>query len=250
MLLTERKAITEIFANLQEEKRQLKQNYRNDLAQIESRENDLLNRLERLDAWEREAVDVEGVLQSMQETASKLAELIPAVPAADMIERAAQIVAKEAKKNGAQITSSNLVEARLPEVTEAIEKEKEYFNYTKESKLSPMEYLQVIADVIRENGGMITARQIQNELKRRYGWEWSNFTGRINYWRNQHAGIIERRGLSYYVVQDHPELYEEDKLFEQAKREALKKKAAEEEEESRSAETSEEVNEDGYSGIQ
>lgn len=201
MLLTERKAVTLLLEELITEERDLKNYYRSEKARIENQKADLLNRLERMDNLEREAIDTEGVLQSMAETADKLAQLIPTVPVDKMIERAAQLVATESMDSGAAITYVQEETAQQEKAAAAVKKEMEYMP-AKKNMLS-MDYLEIIADIIRKSPNQqANAKQLQKEMRKRYGWEFKNFTSRINYWRKNHPGIIERKGMNYFVAED------------------------------------------------
>lgn len=53
----ERKALESMFNDLQTEKRELKENYRLDLAEIENRQFQILDRFKRLDDWNREQIE-------------------------------------------------------------------------------------------------------------------------------------------------------------------------------------------------
>ena len=196
MLMTERKAITVLLEQLIDEERDLKNYYRAEKSRIDNNKNDLLNRLERIDNLEREAIDTEGVLLSLVDTAKKLSELLPSVPADQMIQKAAEIMAQDAKENGAEITVSEPQEDNAAE-KEQQESGKPYRAYNiKETMLE-------IQDIIKEKPDQrANVKYIENELKRRHGWEFTNFPQSFYRWRNQEPGIIKKIGR-FYFLPDH-----------------------------------------------
>ena len=207
MLMTERKAITLILEQLMDEERDLKNYYRAEKARIENQKNDLLNRLERLDNLEREAVDSEGILQSMAQTADKLAELLPPVPAADMIERAAQIVAKEAIESGAEIKGSAQVAAEKEEEKAAVFKEeaeaiKPVRQAEKKDTTLPagMYLLEKIVEIINESKTKaMSAKEIKAALGKKHGWKMDKFSNAFHYAKNTYPNVLKKQGMFYTV---------------------------------------------------
>ena len=205
MLMTERKAITLILEQLMDEERDLKNYYRAEKARIENQKNDLLNRLERLDNLEREAVDTEGILQSMAATADKLAELLPAVPAEDMIERAAQLVAAEAIESGAEIKGSEQIQAeKEEEKKDLVKKEAAAIKPVraaeiKDDTLPGGQYLlEKIEEVIRESKlKAMTAKDIKAALSKKYGWKMDKFNGSFGYVKKTFPDRLIKRGMFY-----------------------------------------------------
>lgn len=74
----ERKALESMFNDLQIEKKELKENYRKDLAEIENRQFQILDRFRRLDDWERDQVEKYQDMQNeqQQEAASTILDTL------------------------------------------------------------------------------------------------------------------------------------------------------------------------------
>ena len=205
MLMTERKAITLILEQLMDEERDLKNYYRAEKSRIENQKNDLLNRLERLDNLEREAVDSEGILQSMAQTADKLAELLPPVPAADMIERAAQIVAKEAIESGAEIKGSAQIEAeKEAEKTKMVIEEAKAIKPLQQKEKKDIElpggqYLkEKIVEVLKESRTKtMSAKEIKKALHKKYGYKTDKFNASFAYVKKNWPDLLDKRGMFY-----------------------------------------------------
>lgn len=210
MPITERKAIAIMFEDLQEEKRQLKQNYRNDITAIEARQDRLLEKLSRLDDIEREAIDAEGTLTQLCQITQDLAALIPQVPAGDVINAAAEKMAAAAHETGAQIfTDPN--KKQYSNVNE----QETFLNIAAEKRTTipetapgvkkPYRVADVIEEIeiiLKESKEYLTAREIETALKNKFGWEWNAFTTNFSGWRTQYPNSIVKHGRSYTVEKE------------------------------------------------
>lgn len=196
MLLTERKAISIMFDDLQDEKRQLKQDYREALADIESRQERLLERLARLDNLEREAIDAEGLLQKMADTAQKMAELLPDIPAEHLINKTAEKMAEKAQESGLRVEATQ----QAPTEKEAAEKKIESFKQASLIKRTQnvKEVMEKIEEILKESGQPIKSRQIEKELFDRYGWQWNQFPSAFSGWRSKVPNKISKSGGYYF----------------------------------------------------
>lgn len=222
MLLTERKALMTIFEQLQQDKRELRSVYRADMEKIEQRENDILNRLERLDTVERESVDVEGVLTSLCETADNLSKLIPEVPIADIVEHAAAILAKDAKEKEITITGSKQTaeaaqEEKEKEIQEAIQQEAGKVKLLHEEvdfdqdpfKRKPIEkVMKAIYHIYKQsNKKVLNTNQILKKLKKDFNMQWrSDKMFQQLIWRMKKdypKFIVKEKGRGAYSL--HPE---------------------------------------------
>lgn len=200
MLMTERKALTIMFEETMDEKRALKRNYREDLQALESRQQLILDRLQRLDDFEREAVDVEGVLTKLNDSAKEIAALLPDVPAVDVVERAAQKMAEMAIENDSVITGSvSQEERKKKEMDDLIRKETMSApGHRPQSKHVP-EILDEIEKIMLDYDRPMQVREIERELKERLGWEWKKFTGTFSLWRSKYPNRLIKRGRTYFI---------------------------------------------------
>lgn len=188
-MITERKAISAMFDDLQEEKRQLKSNYRHDLAQIEERQERLLERLERLDKIDRDEIDVESTITELMSLSEKLSDLIPHVPANVLIEKTAEkMAAASMEGNGPEILVENEEKSQS-----VIDLNEAPGIIPKPHKMKDILY--AISDVLQDK--QLTSREIEIELKERYGWEWSSFPVSFSNWRTKHPNIINKSGRNY-----------------------------------------------------
>lgn len=207
MPITERKALAMMFDDLQVEKRQLKKEYREDMAGIEKRIDYVLERLGRLDDLEREAIDAEGCLRDLAETAKKLGELIPSVPAADVINKAAADMAAAAKETGVEIKED---QNSQPANFSTVEQQKHFINerdsqaklksFKTETGVKPQsikDTLEKIEQILKYDGGLMNSREIEAQLKKMYGWEWNNFPVNFSGWRKEHSTHIKKIGQKY-----------------------------------------------------
>lgn len=200
-MITERKAIQEIFDDLQRERKELKANYREDLANLEKRQDDLLTRLERLDGIEREAIDPEGLLNKMAETMDKMAEYIPSIPAGDVLDATAEKLAAAAASQGenAPIIYSEIT----PKKVNQSNKKPSILDYATASlQGSRPGSIDTIIDCIEAiliEKGRLTSGQIADELKSRFGWEWGSFGQSFSGWRMKpkYRDRITKKGLYY-----------------------------------------------------
>jgi hypothetical protein len=207
MPITERKALAMMFDDLQTEKRQLKKEYREDMATIEKRIDHVLERLGRLDDLEREAIDAEGCLRDLAETAKKLGELIPQVSAADVINKAAAEMAAAATESGVQINED---QNSQPAKFSTVEQQEHFINerdsqeklktFNTETGVKPQsikDTLEKIEQILKYDGGLMNSRQIEAQLKKMYGWEWKEFPVSFSGWRNEHSTHIKKIGRKY-----------------------------------------------------
>lgn len=188
-MITERKAIQEIFDDLQRERKELKANYRADLARIEERQELLLERLARLDNIEREAVDSESLLQEMQRIAGKMAECIPDIPADILLEKTAEKMAAASKEQDVNPPFIIKSDEKEQKNNQKIKKEQE--NLSEAEKITKMphgtiaEVIEAIEDILREAGKPMRSREISEALWIRKGWEWGNFNAAFSGWRTK-----------------------------------------------------------------
>lgn len=205
-MITERKAIQEMFEDLQRERKELKANYREDLVRLEQRQDSLLTRLERLDGIEREAIDPEGLLQQMAATMDKMATYIPDIPAGALLDAAAEKMAAAAQQDDAPIIYS---EKAAPFIKE---KPKTLLDYSKKH-ISHNEMTYKIEDVIQEienfleKNGISTSKELEQHLKDSFGWEWKAFSNNLNNWRKKYSQRIIREGYRYTLANEGEEAH-------------------------------------------
>lgn len=211
-MFTERKALAMIFEDLAEEKRQLKANYRSDMADIDKRIQQVLDRVQRLDDIEREAVDVEGTLHQLAATTKELAALIPQVDVGDVIEAAAaKMVDVASMENAAQIHAS---EPQPQDTQLPLEK-----MHGIKRPTNPREVMEIIEGVIKSKPYPLNVRDIERELKERYGWEWGAFSTSFSGWRSKIPNSIEKKGL-YYSIKNTEEGNQDEQSTESLQPEA------------------------------
>lgn len=191
IMITERKAIEEMLEDLRSEKRTLKANYRDDISQIEARQERLLERLERLDKIDRADIDAESTINVLSSITNKLSDLIPDIPAQLLLEKTAE-----------KMAAASLVEEERPEIL--IEEKKEesqpVINLEEAPGIKPKPYskkeiLYVVSDFLQDK--YLGIREIEDHLKNQYGWEWATFPASFSGWRNKYPNIINKEGLKY-----------------------------------------------------
>lgn len=196
-MITERKAIQEMFDDLQRERKELKANYREDMARIEERQDRLLTRLERLDGIEREAVDPEGIIGQLTDVLEKIGDCIPDIPAGDLLNATAEKMAAAAVETGTQVYKSETKADKInQERTEFLKEEAENKNIPR-----PYRVEGVIAEIekILSETPYISTRTIANKLKERFGWEWTNFPAIFYKYRNEYPNNIGKEKQSYFL---------------------------------------------------
>lgn len=193
-MITERKAIEEMLEDLRAEKRQLKANYREDIGQIETRQERLLERLERLDKIDRADIDAESTINQLTNITDKLSGLIPDIPAHLLLEKTAEKMAAVSIEDAPQI----LIEPK----EEKAEKEDNQSVIKKDKKAgiiprphSMKDILLAISDILQDRH--LSSKEIEQELKEKYRWEWGAFQTSLSNWRNKHPNIINKIGRKY-----------------------------------------------------
>lgn len=215
MLFTERKALEEMFRYLEDDKRTIKAQARQDIENIENRQMVLLDRLERLDKVDREAVDVEGVLQSLATTSKELAALIPSVPFTDVLERAAEKIA-EAPENQDRISNQpprNIMREKIVEAAQ-IQKLQEPIRKPNRQRSLPGKHAPkgigkaegfiLLVSFLTRNGKPMRARELQNAFETQTGVIYANFHSKIKEWVAHDPGKIIKEG-KYYRLKEHEE---------------------------------------------
>lgn len=188
-MITERKAIEEMLEDLRSEKRTLKANYRDDISQIEARQERLLERLERLDKIDRADIDAESTINELTKVADKLSDLIPHIPANILLEKTAEKMAASKIDDVPQIS----MEQKEEEKPSVIKKEKKIGIVPRPNNMK--EILLTIADMMQDR--KLTSREIEAELKKKYKWEWGAFTTNLSTWRRECPNILIKDGRKY-----------------------------------------------------
>lgn len=194
-MITERKALQEIFDDLQREKKELKANYREDINRIEERQERLLNRLERLDGIEREAIDPEGLLNDLTGVIKTLGECIPNIPPQQLIDATAEKMAAVAIESGAQVYKSELkADKNNQDIKEFLLEEAKNKNIPRPNRVEDV--ITEIEKILSERPH-INAKAIEKELKKRFGWEWTKFPAIFYKYRHNYPNNIVKKGQSY-----------------------------------------------------
>ena len=181
-MITTRKMLERLFEDLQEEKRQMKANYRQDISDLESRQERLLDRMERLDHEDKDLVDVEGIMVNLSETANKLSELLPNVPMDLLLDKTAEKMAK-----------------LEPEIIQEPEKEIKMAETSAVKKGKPKDIMELIIEILEESKEPLLAREIEDEIYNRKGWQWNHFTTSFSKWRNDYPNMVKAIGRRYTV---------------------------------------------------
>lgn len=179
-MMTTRIMLSRMFEDLQEEKRQMKANYRQDITDLESRQERLLDRMERLDKEDKDLVDVEGIMVSLSDTANKLSDLIPDIPVDLLLNKTAEKMAE---------LEPNIIVEEEPEII------KEYG--IKPRSKQPKDVMESITEILSEYNRPLKASEIEEELKERYGWEWKAFGASLSKWRVDYPNMIQKNGIKY-----------------------------------------------------
>ena len=195
MLFTERRAIEEMFNNLEAEKKEVKRQARLEIDSIEERQERLLSRLERLDNQEREAVDTESVLLKLVQTAEQLGELIPQVPAGDVIERAAAKIAA----NPEAAATIHIEKEEESIVSKAAREQKLNSKPAPPAQIDRDQAIRIITNILKEqNGEKMKLSQLEKEFLNRTGKKYYNFSNRFSDWKKDIKNL-KRIGHSYLI---------------------------------------------------
>lgn len=181
-MMTTRIMLSRMFEDLQEEKRQMKANYRQDITDLESRQERLLDRMERLDKEDKDLVDVEGVMSSLADTAKQLSELIPDIPVDVLLNKTAEKMAE---------LEPNIIVEKEPEIIKK--------DGIKPRFKQPKDVMEVIAEILSDYDKPLKASEIEGELKTRYGWQWKAFGASLSKWRTDYPNIIQKNGIRYTI---------------------------------------------------
>lgn len=207
MLFTERKALEEMFSYLEQDKRTIKAQARQDIENIENRQMQILDRLQRLDEVDREAVDVEGVLHQLADTAKELTQLIPQVPFTDVLERAAQMVAE---KNGEQISTGDpqktiirekIVEAaRVQQVNSPPTRQRPQRKKNVKG-ITDTKGVEAIVAILQAAGKPLDTPKIKELFETMTGIEYTNFYYKLKVWTSKSGGKIIKDDIKkvYYL---------------------------------------------------
>ena len=213
-MFTERKALEEMFSYLEQDKRTIKAQARQDIENIENRQMQILDRLQRLDQVDREAVDVEGVMQSLAQTAKELTELIPHVPFTSVLERAAEMVAE---KNGEQISigdpAKTVVREKIVEAAKMqklqtppdrldVKPKKERREQVK--GLSDKKGIETIIKILGNLSEPVAANELNKLFVASTGIEYTNFYYKLKVWTGKSKGrIIKDEQTKKYYLKEH-----------------------------------------------
>lgn len=214
MLFTERKALEEMFNYMEQDKRTIKAQARQDIENIESRQMQLLDRLQRLDDIEREAVDVEGVLTQLAATTTELTQLIPHVPVGDVLERAAQLIAEnpvnhdrinmEPKKS---IMREKIVEAaRVQQVNAPVKKPaatpKPKTGKTESKGITKQQGANILIELLESVEGKVKATVLKKRFEAKTGVMYANFHAKLLEWIEGSKGKVVKQGPYYYLKEN------------------------------------------------
>lgn len=208
MLFTERKALEEMFSYLEQDKRTIKAQARQDIENIENRQMQILDRLQRLDDVEREAVDVEGVLHQLATTAQELGQLIPQVPFTDVLERAAQLVAEQ---KGDQIGTGDPAKTVIREkIVEAARTQKVNAPKQKRTRrpqvrgLNDQKGIEALVAILQAAGKPLDTGRIKELFETMTGIEYTNFYAKLKEWTKKSKGKIIKDDIRkvYYLKEN------------------------------------------------
>lgn len=220
LLFTERKALEVMFSNLEEDKRQIKKQAREDISSIETRQMNILDRLQRLDNMEREAVDTEGLLHEFSHITRELGALIPQVAASEVIERAAEKIVADPIKRDQIITEpkTDILQDKIKEAarlqlvnSKPVPAPSVESKRTKAQTMSNKQGAEWLEIVLREAGKPLRANNIAKLLKSAKGKEYANIHGAILRWIEESGGKIIKKGSTYLLASEEPENYGEQK---------------------------------------
>lgn len=208
MLFTERKALEEMFSYLEEDKRTIKAQARLDIENIENRQMQILDRLQRLDSVERETIDVEGVLHQLAATTTELSKLIPEVPFTDALERAAEIIAEKDRERGfnqvkqpdpgKEVLREKLTEAaRVQQVTAPPGKKPAKRKSGYGHGITKEKGSRIVEEIIKTYERPLRATEVQKQFEDRTGVIYANFHAKIKEWAAYSKGRIVKEGKFY-----------------------------------------------------
>lgn len=231
MLFTERKGLEEMFSYLEQDKRAIKAQARQDIENIENRQMQILDRLQRLDDIEREAVDVEGVLHQLANTTQELGKLIPTVPFADVLERAAQLVAD---RNGERINlvdpnktimREKIVEAARVQKVTAPPKKKFPAVKPGPKGLKNDQGIKIIMGILEKAGRPLSTNEIKSEFEEITELVYTNFYYKLKTWTEKSKGRIVKDPIKklYYLkeTKEHEQRTNERAETKESKEETL-----------------------------
>lgn len=215
MLFTERKALEEMFSYMEQDKRTIKAQARQDIENIEARQMQLLDRLQRLDDIEREAVDVEGVLTQLAATTTELTQLIPHVPVGDVLERAAQLIAENPVNHDRihineepvkSVMREKIVEAaRIQQVNAPVKKPaapKKQLGKTESKGISNAEGVHIITEILKGVEGKVKATVLKKRFEAKTGVVYANFHNKLYEWIKHGKGKLVKEGQYYYLKEN------------------------------------------------
>jgi len=174
----ERDYLRERVKMLLDEKRELKQLYREESERIEKEFYDIKIRLAQLDKenkdYIKDTIDYENTLIKLTNVVDNLSKLIPQVPVENVIQKFNEKF--EDKKD-------NIIEEKFDktEINELKDKEKVKLtgNIGKNYK-----DIKIVADkiafILKEAGQPLKSSKLEEILNKEYGWHWNNFTNTIN----------------------------------------------------------------------
>jgi hypothetical protein len=160
-VFTERQAIKQRMEEIRQERRELAQEYYR-----------LLDRLRELDSMEREAIDVETVVGSLESAIVTLRELIPHIPADALVRQVAAMV----EENQIQIITEEKQEQPkvAPEhvIKEQQRKDEERIvTYKRTGRLRRDFVNQVVEDILKEHGAPMKLEDIRKKVEENLGRE-------------------------------------------------------------------------------
>ena len=207
MLFTERKALEIMFSNLEDEKKQKRTEYRKDIEVIEERQMNILDRIQRLDNVEREAVDAEGLLREFSTITKELGSLIPQVSAKDVIEKAAEkIVSDPVSREQViiepekDILRENISKAATMQMLNSKPASKPA-SPPKKPKLrfSPEEGIKILQEILKDSGGELKLKTLSKRFTQRTGREYSDVAAVFRKWAEDSNGSIIKDGNTYRI---------------------------------------------------
>lgn len=195
-LFTERKAIESMFNYLEDDKRSIKAQARADIENIEKRQTELLDRLQRLDNIEREAIDTEAVIKNLCNTTNTLGALLPDVSASDIINKAAKEIAAN-KEAAATLTPP--ADQQTKQLAAAARKQKVNEPAAKQPAATVKDNIALIRAILKERGPL-SVNKLEKEFSKRSGRTYNNFSANFYSWRQQDPAIVKEYGK--YIIKE------------------------------------------------
>nr|DAL14522.1 MAG TPA_asm: hypothetical protein [Caudoviricetes sp.] len=204
MYTTERTALADLLQELKQERQDLRREYRERSAELDRKQQEIIQRLSQLDERDNERIDPQAIIESLNRTAQDLGALIPSVPIGDVIERTAAMLADKAKENGTEITYRDQQTAEREQAEEKAAAARAADMQAGAGKMRadiPL-VLEKIEEIIIEKGEPLRPGQIEVELKERYGWHWRCFSTSFSQWRKSYPGAhsITNYSKAKYIV--------------------------------------------------